>query len=161
MLRIAFLASGALAAASCETLPAGPAPTADTVRLRPATAEDIATITALEDGWSQAFLTKDMAFLESIVAPEFSVASYRNGRQILSGREEWMATTRRWEFRAHPTEVLNVQVVEDTSVATVRGTLVAAVDGREVRNNDFLVTDTWVRRNGRWQVIFRYADIIR
>lgn len=128
--------------------------------LRPSVAQDVATITALEDRWSRAFLNKDIAFLESIVAPEFEVHGWRGGRYAFTARDRWMQGARTWDFKEHPSQVLHVRVYGDTAVATVKGKLVADLSGRPLRNNEWVVTDTWLRRNGRWQVIFRYADTL-
>lgn len=126
----------------------------------PSSAEDVATITALEDRWSRAFLTKDIAFLESIIAPEFEVHGWRGGQYLFTARPRWMEGARSWVFKEHPSQVLHVRVYGDTAVATVKGKLVADLNGRPLRNNLWVVTDTWVRRNGRWQVVFRYADTL-
>jgi hypothetical protein len=149
-----------LAAGVVSSCAAPSQPSKATASLRPPLAQDAATITALEDRWSRAFLTKDIAFLESIVAPEFEVHGWRGGRYAFTARDRWMEGAREWVFKEHPSQVLHVRVHGDTAVATVRGKLVADLDGRPFRNNEWIVTDTWVRRDGRWQVIFRYADTL-
>ena len=160
MIRLTMLLPVSIALASCvvdgtpETVAAAPqaAP--------PAAAEDVAAITALEDRWSRAFLERDMAFLEQIVAPDFEVHGWRGGRYLSTARGPWMEGARTWHFVEHPSEVLHVRVYGDTAVATVKGRLVAERNGRPYRDNEWVVTDTWQRRNGRWQVVFRYADTL-
>jgi len=122
----------------------------------PATAA--AEIRALEAGWSRAFLAGDYAFLERIVAPEFVLAASFNGLTDFTARNEWMANTRKFQFREYETSVRNVMVVGDTAVATVDGRWLVFVPGFEKpRDDHFYVTDTWARRNGQWQVIFRHS----
>jgi hypothetical protein len=150
----------AIAATSSCVAPSSQSTRASVASLRPSLAHDVASITALEDRWSQAFLTKDIAFLESIVAPEFEVHGWRGGQYRFTSRDRWMEGARMWDFKEHPSRVLHVRVYGDTAVATVTGKLVADLNGRPLRNNEWVVTDTWVRRNGRWQVVFRYADTL-
>lgn len=71
-----------------------------------------------------------------------------------------MEGVRTWVFTEHPSRVLHVKLYGDTAVATVQGKLVAERNGRSYRNNEWIVADTWVRREGRWQVVFRYADTL-
>lgn len=144
--------------ASCVAPPQFPSATS--ASFRPSLAQDVATITALEDRWSRAFLDKDIAFLESIVAPEFEVHGWRGGRYAFTSRDRWMEGARMWDFKEHPSQVLHVRVYGDTAVATLKGKLVADLNGKPLRNNEWVVTDTWQRRNGRWQVVFRYADTL-
>ncbi|MDP3674806.1 MAG: nuclear transport factor 2 family protein [Novosphingobium sp.] len=151
-------AFAALAAASCNGNIYSAQPMTKTVR--PTVAEDVAAIKALEDRWSRAFLEKDVRFLEHIIAPEFEVHGWRGGRYSFTARDRWMEGARTWDFTEHPSEVLHVRVSGDTAVATVKGKLVANLNGQPLRNNEWVVTDTWLRRNGRWQVVFRYADTL-
>lgn len=147
-----------LAAASCNgsTSLAQPLTQPD----RPTISEDVTAIKELEDRWSRAFLEKDVNFLDQIIAPEFEVHVWLGGRYRFTARDRWMEGARTWDFIEHPSEVLHVRVYGDTAVATVKGKLVANLNGRPLRNNEWVVTDTWLRRNGRWQVVFRYADTL-
>jgi hypothetical protein len=160
MIRCAFLLPWFAVLAGCQTTLAEPGASAQQASSAAAIAADVATITALEDRWSQAFLTKDIAFLEQIVAPEFEVHGWRGGRYLFTGRARWMEGARQWGFIEHPSKVLHVRVYGDTAVATVKGKLLVERNGRQIRNNEWVVTDTWLRRNGRWQVVFRYADTL-
>lgn len=155
----ALLVLSIAATSSCVAPSSQPRP-ASVASLRPSPANDVAAITALEDRWSRAFLAKDIAFLESIVAPEFEVHGWRGRRYAFTARDRWMEGARTWDFKEHPSRVLHVRVYGDTAVATVTGKLVADLKGRPYRNNEWVVTDTWLRRNGRWQVVFRYADTL-
>lgn len=160
MVRRVLLLPWFTALAGCQTALAEPVASVQQARSVAAIAADVATITALEDRWSQAFLTKDIAFLEQIVAPEFEVHGWRGGRYLFTSRARWLEGARQWGFIEHPSKVLHVRVYGDTAVATVKGKLVAERNGRQIRNNEWVVTDTWLRRNGQWQVVFRYADTL-
>lgn len=115
-------------------------------------------IRALEAGWSRAFLEGDYAFLERIVAPEYVLASSFNGQTDFTPRHEWMANSRKFQFREYETTVRDVIVAGDTAVATLDGRWLVSVPGIDKPRDDrFYVTDTWARRKGQWQVIFRHS----
>ena len=156
---IRLIAASSALAAGCAS-PSTVQPRATSEPARTTVAEDVAAITALEDRWSRAFLERDIAFLEQIIAPEFEVHGWRGGRYGFTARDRWMEGARTWTFTEHPSQVVHVRVYGDTAVATVRGKLVAEREGRPWRDNEWVVTDTWLRRNGRWQVVFRYADTL-
>ena len=151
---IAAIALGGCSAVQPET--ASPSLAAQ----RPANAEDQAAIAALEADWSRAFLAKDYARIEEIVAPEFKLLGWRDGELGTTNRQVWMANTRRFDFKVYETTLLDVVVVDDTAVATVAGNWTIGMGDRVRPNSRFLVTDTWVRRDGRWQVILRNAQTL-
>jgi ketosteroid isomerase-like protein len=74
-------------------------------------------------------------------------------------RDEWMRNARLWVHEGFDARVVDVTTAGDTAVATVEGlwTVKRAPDqpADQVR---FVVTDTWVRRHGQWQVVWRYSN---
>jgi ketosteroid isomerase-like protein len=155
---IAFMVS-AVAAAS-QAAPA-PAPrSAPAIAPSRANASVVAQIRQLEQDWGQAFVKRDYAFLERIVAPEYRVATVApDGRVALTYREEWMRNTRNFRVDAFAAEVVDVTTAGDTAVALVHGLwTVQRSPDRPAESIRFFVTDTWTRRNGRWQVIHRYSQ---
>ncbi len=112
----------------------------------PAAAAEV--VKRLEEGWVTAFNNRDSRFMEQVVAPEYVLAS-SGGPQgtTITQREGWI---RVWLDQAplpYEAKVLDVVVVGDTAVATLEA---------RWRRESFL-TDTWARRNGRWQLIFRHS----
>jgi hypothetical protein len=69
-----------------------------------------------------------------------------------------MRNTRAFEIQAFTAEVVDIATAGDTAVALLKGqwTVKRRLD-RPAQTLPFVVTDTWVRRNGRWQVISRYS----
>jgi ketosteroid isomerase-like protein len=119
-----------------------------------------AQIRQLERDWGQAFVTRDYALIERLVAPEFRLAGMSpEGRANLVLRGEWMRNTRSFEVSAFAVDIVDVMTAGDTAVALVEGRwTVRRGPDRPFQTHRFVVTDTWVRRGGRWQVVSRYSQ---
>ena len=125
----------------------------------PAAADTRSDIAAIEQAWGEAFLKGDRAFLEKLVAPEFVLMRAESGQPLFTPRSEWLANYDRFVF--HEFEVKTVGVVEagDSAVATVTGRWKVGMKGREgAREEAFVLSDTFVRRGGAWQVIYRHSS---
>ena len=104
----------------------------------------------LENAWAQVDVTNDRAIFDQIIAPDF-VSTSISGK--VRNRDEWI---RDWEYegvKAARNSDLTVRVYSDT-MAVVTGTDITSriENGKEVVHEDRF-TDTWIDRNGRWQVI--------
>ena len=121
-----------------------------------------AEIAKLEKKWGEAFVSRDFAFIESIVAPEYRLVGVNpDGSFDVTPRAPWMANARAFQSHAFTAETVDVNRVGNVAVASVRGTwTVTRRPGTPPRANRFFVTDTWLRRNGKWQVIHRYSHRI-
>lgn len=129
-----------LALAGCATLPPGDAAQPPAVV--------IAEIGALEERLESAFNNRDDAALESIIAPEYTLA--RTGAPqglAITGRDDWFKVWRTGKQLPYTAKVLNVVAAGDTAVATLEASW---------QRNSYLV-DTWARRDGRWQLVFRHS----
>ena len=140
----------AVAAALGAAQAGAPAPAVDPVRT------DIA---ALEQQWGEAFVKRDFDFLERIVAPEFQLVGARpDGSLVMVGRDEWMKNARAYTHDGFEVQTTNVNRVGDTAVASAQGLwTITTQAGAQPERIRFFVTDTWVRRNGQWQVISRHS----
>jgi ketosteroid isomerase-like protein len=136
-----------------------PAPAAAPRRAPPRTNAVVAQISKLEHDWGQAFVKRDFAFIERIVAPEYRLAgASADGKISLTLRDEWMRNARAFETQAFAIENAEVMTAGDTAVAVVKGNwMVKRSPGRPAQLHHFVVTDTWVRRGGQWQVVHRYS----
>ena len=107
-----------------------------------------AEVRRLEEGWMTAFNNRDTRFIEQLMAPEYVLVS-SGGTQgaNTTRREDWMRVWLGQERLPYKAKVLDVVVAGDTAVATLEASW---------RRESFL-TDTWTRRNGRWQLIFRHS----
>jgi len=134
-----------LLVAAAAALPAAPA---------------ISEIGQLEHRWGQAFVSRDFAFIESIIAPEFKlIVASPAGELAITPRPEWMRNARIYKHLGFDERTVDVTIAGDTAVATVEGLwTVQMAQGQPVRPIRFVVTDTWVRRHHRWQVIARFSQ---
>lgn len=118
----------------------------------------------LELRWMDALAAKDASTLESMVAPEFTIIGATATLEDPVGtRADWLAIGLKRPFPRHEVKVLGVTLIGDTAV--VRAVLSAtyppspfAPEGGPV---SFLVTDTWMKRAGAWQVVSRHASFHR
>ena len=152
---IALLIAAAAAAAQPAQAPRSvPASTSS-----PADRAIVAEIRQLEQDWGQAFVKRDFDFLERIVAPEYRLVGARpDGAYAITGRAEWMKNSRAFNHQAFVVETVDVNLAGNTAVASAQGLwTVSRRAGEPPRPTRFFVTDTWVRRNGQWQVIHRYS----
>ena len=70
-----------------------------------------------------------------------------------------MANFDGFEFHEFEMKTVDVVAAGDTAVATATGRWkISRVGLPGTRDRGFIVTDTFVRRNGAWQVVFRHAD---
>ena len=113
----------------------------------------------LEQQWGEAFVKRDFAFLETIIAPEYRLAvAAPNGTVALTYRDEWMRTAKVFEHQAFSADVIEVATAGDTAVALVQGLWTVKMrPDRPAQALRFVAADTWVRRKGRWQVIYRHS----
>ena len=116
-------------------------------------------IRTLEQQWGQAFVKRDFAFIDRIIAPEYRLAvAAPDGGVSLTYRDEWMRNSRVFEHQAFAVDVIEVATAGDTAVALAQGLWTVKMrPDRPAQAIRFVVTDTWVRRKGRWQVIYRYS----
>ncbi len=123
----------------------------------PAHADDAADIRALEERWGASFLNGDRAFLEGILAPEFKLMRAADEKVLFTPRASWLATLGNYKFHSFDVRVADVSVVGDTAVATIQGGWKISYTGRGTREEKFILSDTWVKRDGRWQVVYRHS----
>jgi len=112
----------------------------------------------LENAWAQVDVTNDRSIFDRIIAPDF-VSTNSDGE--VRNRREWLAN---WDYevviRATNTD-MRVQVYSD-SLAVVTGvdrTVKLDKDKKEIVHEDRF-TDTWLNRNGQWQVIAAHVTRI-
>ena len=110
-------------------------------------------LTGLSREWMEAVQQHDRDRLEELLAEEFTVA----GLLGEVGRSEWIenAATAN-ELDEFVYEEIEIEVYGTTAVLSSRYREVARL-GEQDLGGDFLVTDVWVRRDGRWQVVRRHA----
>ena len=122
-----------------------------------ARADTASEIAAIEQAWGEAFLKNDSAYLESLLAPEFKLLRAEGGKPLFTPRERWFATLGNYTFHIFEVRTLDVVAAGDTAAATIHGRWKVSLAGRGTRDENFIVSDTFVRRGGKWQVIYRHS----
>lgn len=127
----------------------------------PQSTQDIqALILHLENAWAQVDVTNDRSIFTEIIAPEFHGASSRDGKIL--DRAQWLAN---WEYEG-VTSATNIQPavhVVSPELAIFNG--IDETKGRDGNGAEWvhqdLCTDTWVKRNGKWQVVAAHCSRIK
>ena len=98
-----------------------------------------------------------MAFLETLLAPEFTLTTGRSQAPVRT-REQYLAITRdeyevdSWEF-----EEIVVQHYGRFAVARSRYRQSGRMGG-EARDDVYLMTDAFVKQSGRWRAVARHIS---
>lgn len=111
----------------------------------------------LQNEWMDAWRRRDEARLREILGDEFTLTSARTDR--LMAKPEWLelVLSGRVVNESFEYSDLLVHVYGDVAVVKSRLRQQASVDGRPW-NETFMLTDVWVRRDGRWQVVTRHSS---
>ena len=115
----------------------------------------------LETRWMDALASKDAKTLESLLAREFTIMGLGSTLEDpTTTRREWLDVGLKRPFPKHQVKIIDVTDAGDTAV--VQCILTADYppmpwipEGGTLR---VLVTDTWILRDGRWQVLARHAS---
>lgn len=107
--------------------------------------------------WAAAVEKREMAFLEALLAPEFTLTTGRPTAPVRT-REQYLAITRDdyeidfWEF-----EEVVVQHYGRFAVARSRYRQSGRMSG-EPRDGVYLMTDAFVKQSGRWRAVARHIS---
>lgn len=121
------------------------------------TADEL-TIRRLQQEWMNAWVRQDVASIEQILAPEYTLTiSSMPARPIT--RQQWIEMLPRYTSQGFEYRDMRVRLLGDVAVVSSIGRGIGAkVDGVD-RSFPFFLTDIWKKRDGRWQVVARYSSI--
>lgn len=115
-----------------------------------------AELIALEHDWMDAWHRRDLARIEEILAPEFTLTSARTDQLV--DRAAWIALLEQVHNDSFAYDDFRIDVFGDAAVVRSRLSQRAVV-GADRWDATFMLTDVWVRRDGRWQVVARHSSI--
>ena len=107
--------------------------------------------------WMDAAARRDVEALDRVLAAEFSMVTNRGS---LIDKAQWMENMlHRVGPDFTPPEFLDacVLVAGEVALMTSRTMLRATFDGKDW-SGDVALTDVWVRRDGRWQIVRRHSS---
>lgn len=110
-----------------------------------------AELSALYHRWMQAVQEKDMQTLEGILGEEYVYTASGQGQ---FSREGWLRGVAVYDIESFAFPTIDIRQYGDVAVGIVQYTQEAIYQGTR-RSGLFLITDVWVRRDDRWQVVAR------
>lgn len=111
----------------------------------------------MENEWARAWQLPDPGALESIVADDFTLTSSSSKGEITNKRQYIDSTLKLVRGDGFSFEKLSVRIYGETAVINAQFQQTATFAGRDW-SGEFLLTDVWVKRDGRWQVVARHAS---
>ena len=109
----------------------------------------------LQNAWMDAWRRQDRVRLDEILAPEFRLTSARTDRLV--GRAEWLSLLDTVRNESFEYSDFLIDVFGDAAIVHSRLSQVATV-GDQRWDATFALTDVWIRRDGRWQVVARHSS---
>ena len=152
--RSLLLALGLLAAAHLS------APQSAPPREEPAAID--AQFLKLEQDWMDALAAKDREKLEATLADDFTIIGAGSTlADATAERGAWLEVAMQRPFPRHEVRILKVTQLADAAVVhcVLKGEYPPMPWIPEGGTLEFLITDTWIHRDGRWQVIARHSSL--
>jgi ketosteroid isomerase-like protein len=109
----------------------------------------------IQQGWMDAATRRDEPALEAILGDEYVLISARLG---IVGREGWLAMGPDYEIQEFEYLESDIHVYGATAVSNSRYRQRASFKGQDL-SALFYLTDVWVKRDARWQVVTRHSSI--
>jgi ketosteroid isomerase-like protein len=109
----------------------------------------------LEQGWNDAFYKKDVAFIKSILADEFT-ATYDDGSRGDKAKELALVSEFNQQVQSSIQDEFTVKVYQDTAVVWFTLHVVGIKQGQRAELT-LRYTDVWVVRDGRWQCVSTHS----
>jgi len=110
----------------------------------------------LETQWMTAWKNKDIATVQKLLADDFTLTSSLSNGGLVD-KEDWIAKLAIYDCKAFHFDKIKVRVYGDTAVVNSWFHQEATANGKDW-SGDFLITDVWVMKADRWQVVTRHAS---
>jgi ketosteroid isomerase-like protein len=114
-------------------------------------------VVTLEGEWRDALLSKDEAALRRLIHPRYKLVGIRSTGSVAVDLEQWIAALRRMDIAALEVRVTDCVALDNVIVATVEAKWKVRYLGQPI-DERVLLTDVWVREDGRWQVVRRHSS---
>ena len=111
-------------------------------------------ISNLEREWMSAWIRKDLDVCRRILADDFILTSARGN---IMSKVDWLAGLEVFDCTSFDWEDINVRPFGEVAIVHSRTRQAASVAGNDW-SGVFLLTDVWVRRNDKWQVVSRHGS---
>jgi len=115
---------------------------------------DVAT---LEGEWRDALIAKDEAALRRLIHPRFKLVGIRSTGSVAVDLDQWIVALRRMDIAALEVRITDCVALDNVIVATVDAKWKVRYLGQPI-DERVLLTDVWVRDEGRWRVVRRHSS---
>jgi ketosteroid isomerase-like protein len=115
-----------------------------------------AVVEGLEREWRDALCSRDMERLQSLVHKDFVLIGTRSTGPFMMSRDDWLDAIQRREVDAIDVDVQDATKVGDVMIGTVQARWRLKYLGRVIEDC-VVLTDVWVKDDGRWQAIRRHS----
>jgi uncharacterized protein (TIGR02246 family) len=113
-------------------------------------------ILALQHTWMKAVMAHDAATLQAILADDFTLTSVHSSGELVS-KSEYIASFGKVKNSLFSFRDVIVRIYGEMAVVNSRFNQQYVGEQKEAAG-DFLLTDVWVKRNGRWQAVSRHSS---
>jgi hypothetical protein len=114
-------------------------------------------VVTLEAEWRDALLSKDEEALRRLIHPQYKLVGIRSTGSVAVDLEQWIAALRRMDIAALDVRVTDCVALDNVIVATVDAQWKVRYLGQPI-DERVLLTDVWVREDGRWRVVRRHSS---
>ncbi len=114
-------------------------------------------VKSLEADWRDALLAKDEVALRRLIHPLYKLVGIRSTGSVAVDLEQWIAALRRMDIVALEVRVTDCVALDNVIVATVDAQWKVRYLGQPI-DERVLLTDVWVREDGRWRVVRRHSS---
>ncbi len=115
-------------------------------------------IIELEKHWGAAEVSRDVAFFDRILAPEYK---FTTPEGVVWTRAQYLENLKSGDLAviSSTLEEIQVDVYGDVAVCFGRATSKAQLKGKDI-SSQYRFTDTWIRRAGCWQCVADHSSEI-
>ena len=151
------LLSLSLAAGQQEGATKSPKPKGKTEAATAGSVED--QIKKHEEDWAQATMKEGAAAVDQFEADDI-ISTDPSGRVTDKAQDKQDVSSGDLKFQSMELSDLKVHVYGNTAVATGANTLKGTYKGQDI-SGTYRFTDTWVKRNGKWQAVASQATKVQ
>jgi len=119
-------------------------------------ADNCDVIAGLEREWRDALCGKDMERLRSLMHRDFVLIGTRASGPFLMHRDDWLEAIQRRDVETIEFEVRDATAFDNVMIGTVHARWRLKYLGRVIEDC-VLLTDVWVKEEGRWVAIRRHS----
>jgi len=119
-------------------------------------ADNCDVIAGLEREWRDALCGKDMERLRSLMHRDFVLIGTRASGPFLMHRDDWLEAIQRRDVETIEFDVRDATAFDNVMIGTVHARWRLKYLGRVIEDC-VLLTDVWVKEEGRWVAIRRHS----